>query len=574
MSARRGQTLVLFALSLLLLTLMVLMTLGIGMRIHEREEQQTIADAAAYSEAVAEARAFNVVAVQNRVIVADMASLAAAQAMLSWVGFYHGTLNQARDTLAAMATGPCAGRILNAKAAIEAEDLRLINVWEKPGPYTGLLARDDQAADYIRKDLYMTVLDVAREQRAVYLNLTKGVTAVGNRVVTAAQQGSPWDDLSADTTQDTTDAELTSAVDLQQQRPIDQVRAMMATRGVDPFISSREGNARTGDISAGRYVQNRLNMLMAGDGLTATVTDVGTAYLGTDGPQLFSGAGETTGLDGDLLNKPAWTHWHDAAKTSVESTFRPWGAWAQDRGTYRMNPPPGCAVPTPVDDSFGYLVTTNANDKRSNHMWRRGQTFDYLERCGPSGGFQCTGVWVDDADRPWERHHFTKDARPGTADLWPVFVDYESSNVSGSANDRANLQGQPKTLVAIDRDYLKRKTRRDPWELDFRFRFARTGGGSEIDLRTFRPGLRQSSAIAAGLAYYHRGRPAVGADDHAQEPPNFLNPFWRATLVASDVDEGATARGRSVINTLTSRGDVDAASTLKQLRANGYEAMP
>jgi hypothetical protein len=44
------------------------------------------------------------------------------------------------------------------------------------------------------------------------------------------------------------------------------------------------------------------------------------------------------------------------------------------------------------------------------------------------------------------------------------------------------------------------------------------------------------SAVANGIAYYHR-RTAIG------EPPNMLNPFWRATLVPGEVDSHGVGGG-------------------------------
>src|SRR5690606_11737350 len=106
-----------------------------------------------------------------------------------------------------------------------------------------------------------------------------------------------------------------------------------------------------------------------------------------------------------------------------------------------------------------------------------------------------------------------------------------------------NLHGQPKSMVNIRRDHGARTTP-DPWELRFRFDFSRDQvAGQRIDLRDERAGFRRATAIATGLTYYHRGQPLGDSRDHGREPPNFLNPFWRATLVASDVDERYPDRG-------------------------------
>jgi hypothetical protein len=64
----------------------------------------------------------------------------------------------------------------------------------------------------------------------------------------------------------------------------------------------------------------------------------------------------------------------------------------------------------------------------------------------------------------------------------------------------------------------------------FRLRFQDETG---IDLK--KDGAMPSGALATGIAYYHR----IAARDPLvwNEPPNLLNPFWRATLVPIDIDE-------------------------------------
>ena len=54
------------ALTMMLIALMVCLTLGIGMKVKEKAEAQTLADTAAYSQAVMTARTFNSIALLNR----------------------------------------------------------------------------------------------------------------------------------------------------------------------------------------------------------------------------------------------------------------------------------------------------------------------------------------------------------------------------------------------------------------------------------------------------------------------------------------------------------------------------
>ena len=93
----RGQTLVLFALTLLLLTLMVTITLSIGMKAKEKMELETAADAAAYSQAVATARAYNGISVLNRALMSNMVAMAGVESLISWSSFYWGVVNEVKS---------------------------------------------------------------------------------------------------------------------------------------------------------------------------------------------------------------------------------------------------------------------------------------------------------------------------------------------------------------------------------------------------------------------------------------------------------------------------------------------
>ncbi|MBX5480813.1 MAG: hypothetical protein IRZ16_03025 [Myxococcaceae bacterium] len=80
----RGQTLLLMALTMLVVVLMACMTLSITTRVRQKLELQTVADTAAYSQAVATARAFNAMGVMNRTIVSHWVALLGIQANVAW----------------------------------------------------------------------------------------------------------------------------------------------------------------------------------------------------------------------------------------------------------------------------------------------------------------------------------------------------------------------------------------------------------------------------------------------------------------------------------------------------------
>ncbi len=90
-----------------------------------------------------------------------------------------------------------------------------------------------------------------------------------------------------------------------------------------------------------------------------------------------------------------------------------------------------------------------------------------------------------------------------------------------------------------------------PWQLDFKLGFAGSAAttfdnrGRVLHANSIGAGLNMASqgALATGVAYYHR--------KDLLQYPNLLNPFWRATLVASDVDKGG--KGRAFDNDDTCR---------------------
>jgi hypothetical protein len=77
--------------------------------------------------------------------------------------------------------------------------------------------------------------------------------------------------------------------------------------------------------------------------------------------------------------------------------------------------------------------------------------------------------------------------------------------------------------------------------------------------------ISRAIALSAGMAYYHR----VGELERWREPPNFLNPFWRATLVGAGADQ---PRGvPDIVSTLSATG-TQAGEVADALAKQGYEA--
>jgi hypothetical protein len=73
--------------------------------------------------------------------------------------------------------------------------------------------------------------------------------------------------------------------------------------------------------------------------------------------------------------------------------------------------------------------------------------------------------------------------------------------------------------------------------------------------------ISRQTSVSTGVTYYHRR-------DHWREPPNLLNPYWRATLATDDVD------GEDMTDALNDSSVGWAADAYNALKAQGYRGMP
>ena len=90
--SKRGQSIVLMAVTAALLAFTLFTTFSIGKAIRERVQLQNAADASAYSLAVMEARAFNFYAYTNRAIVSHYVAMMAIYGHMSYLAYYEGVL--------------------------------------------------------------------------------------------------------------------------------------------------------------------------------------------------------------------------------------------------------------------------------------------------------------------------------------------------------------------------------------------------------------------------------------------------------------------------------------------------
>jgi Putative Flp pilus-assembly TadE/G-like len=484
-SRPRGQTLVLFCLSMLLITLMVTLTLSFSMRVREKMEAQHVADLAAYSSAVATARTFNSIALMRRAQTAHLVAMSGVESLISWTSVIRAGMSGTE--MAAAGCGPAAALV----ADLDEQITEIEEKWHELDAAAGVQAYNIQKLGGflhgMQDDMYERLLE----------SVSGGPNSFAQQFAVMASQGSPWpDELQAGPTPVST-GELEHATSDGNSFGLDMA---MATRGHE-FMTRRQGLPPvTGN---GRGVL----AVLARAGATFNVTNSGgSAYWGT-------------------------ARGHGGRADEADYT------WAEDHAQIQITFP-GCGPFTVRAEAF--VKSTDLNDGTDDHWWfpqgpRLGDQDVGLEK-----QFRHTLGAVDPLYQP------------------STFIGGFTYNTGDDSDD--NNWAQPKLFALVQRDYKKRGTRPDPWSLNFSFRFT-PSQANQFDNRGWYAGappadISVQQALATGLAYYHRR-------GFWREPPNLWNPFWRATLVAADVDNGGDMR----------RGGNDVPSTVSGVAADAFREL-
>ncbi|RKH52733.1 pilus assembly protein TadG-related protein [Corallococcus llansteffanensis] len=517
-SFQRGQTLVLFVLSMLLLVLMVALTLSFSMKVRERIEVQTVADATAYSNAVATARTFNTIAVINRTEIAHMVASAGAASLLSWVSLYRGELNAAKfgygvwlPVYQAFAAAGCPCAWSNGFCArmcqcglrgsadlgmlmskLQMEDLRVEAVFQSLDPLVGLQMRLHQIASgalYASAlEDYQSLEDKVGDQ-AFANDILGDITGhrsprdAGWRVPSA---GSVSRDELSDNTMCVGGGAMCNPLPLTVAHLVD---AAMGSRGFH-FVTSR---------TMMDYVAHDANLawVITPPDIAAVVAGEGTTFFGKPGLQ------------------------------------------------YPLFPPYAPAVTAEDISQVVYLYNHVAHGGGPPCPLAVGGSLPAFAQVAASGGFapMPTHIWLGGADPSPFMNHMLAPCLGGVSScpgVWPPFMDYNLTELW--PNGEGNNFGQPKNFAIIQRDRSAMPAAdQDPWNLAFRFRFEGSNpnpNAGRFDNRTATMAdgtpLGVQTALSTGIAYYHRGSSA--SFSHWSEPPNLLNPYWRATLVPVDTD--------------------------------------
>ncbi|NVJ25156.1 pilus assembly protein [Myxococcus sp. AM011] len=542
---RRGQTMVLFVLGTLLVVLMVVLTLSFSMKVRERIELQTVADAAAHTNAVATARTFNNIAVLNRVQIGHAVAQAGAQSIISWTTLYRAHLNASRSSFRGAEWPYRLATILCACAPFNGACARACRCGRKGVSDLSALQRA-----YQNEDRRIDPIFQGADTRAA-LQLLLHQTA--QLAIYAAQQKT-FGDL-VDNVKDQSFAK-------------DIADAAAAGRGRNEWLTPGGVSVNADELEGG--------LACSGDGaacsLPLSVAHAVNAAMGSRGfrfvthrqlehypphivrvlllammtRQSFAFA---TGEGTAYFNKPAKT----LSMQTLWNLLPPYAAavTAQDEGevdTLYMHILNGGGLPCPL------VMPGTTQEAKSEVV---------------ASGLQFRHTWTGGNDRmPFV--HFLVPCTGGPSScpgIWPAFIDYHFTGVTNEGNNFA----QPKNFAVVQRD-MSQRTVADPWNIFTRFRFEPSGPGTEFNTQGLRmmdgtPNSLQT-ALSTGIAYYHRGR-SLGIN-HWAEPPNLLNPYWRATLVAPDIDRKGLADARETLN---SAGASVAAETFDALLGAGYRGI-
>jgi hypothetical protein len=494
MRNRRGQTLVLFSVTLLALVVMVGITLTIGMRVREKVELQTLADAAAYSNAIVTARAHNQIAMWNRAQVAHMMTLAGVQSQISYSSWYVSMLGASEQSgwrimgvaagicaAAAFGCGPCANCCPTVKVAMS---------------FARAFGRE------------------YRQQQRNFRRIDKGMADMARAIQGFARMYGRAGEF------------------LYTMHQVDQLRGGLSEKVLELGTARSTNKHEYGLIQGGKLVSAR-------EVRQASAESGQVPALG-----MMNG----TRKDAFLRNRSGATPPYPtvlAAQNRSLAVFRPEGtghigggrhrplesgdnqAWGEDDGggLVVVNVPSLC--PLPGFPSASSFVKSSAKEYPSDHqsspaIGHQGSrdTVHDLGSCVDSRGRRCNSVWI-------ARQEFNID--PNDAQR-----EKPGDQGAGAEAGAAEQWRQPVSMVGMKRDYSAR-SRRDPWEFNFDISVSR-GSTTQVDLKkdSFGGAADEQRVLATAITYYHRHMQS--APQSWVEPPNFFNPYWRATLVPADID--------------------------------------
>jgi hypothetical protein len=568
MRAARGQTLVLFALSMLLIALMVLMTVSIGAKAKDKLDLQAAADAAAYSNAIAAARTLNTAALLNRAAVSEWVAMAGIQALTAWgttTSAYLGALGELaydfqkpvpgqwcwmENSIGSPRSNPacaagwavcdsgcpadCAARTNETRdAAYDFWHARyslyspgsdsvgrqcLNGVCNGPQwPRNRLGQLDKQVADQ-QQAVWRAVHNLTQLEANTYQQLQRVLSnGTLSDEVLRAEQGS----MAGLTTHAHSQAwgELSNVVNVNDSPSHDNA-ALQATMGsidklfptyflspppqVDQFLATIQA-----DLNATHPGKFQFSRSQGGFNGCAFFTKAATL----DSPDAMTGGLDLldtycTGTSGDT-----WLGWKAAAAVAVDSVQMRYKDGCT--GQWRQAPDAPARNAQQIGKVVAVIFSPNDQAPSAFHV---GAEDEFYAQGGFVGGCHGNhGYWnvIDPNDHQLGRYVGGED------DIVPGGLAYVFPPGSTSPQGTG---GQPKMPTLFARHYGA--LAHDPWDLTVQID---PGAKLEIGGPTVANAPAVQGALANGITYYHRRGYWV-------EPANLLNPYWRATLVPANAD--------------------------------------
>ena len=578
-SRLRGQALALFALTMLLLTLMVLMTVSFGMQAARKTDLANAADATAYAAAVSTARTFNTGAILNRAIIAHYVTMAGIEAQMAYVTDGHNAFNMAATFYRMMdmtgsrvrmadafqglydPSGRCPAVTTEVRdASYELWHASLFYMSPNPpaahggdsvdgyclnGPCTRRrpfargdgwnlenLATLEHRANEELKATHNAIHDLAKIQRATYRQLRSEVASgrLARDVASAANIDGRLRQESGDQAKQELDDATRSSDDgrfyterwkgyergladtILGTRPAERLSLQGSPSNQDNFTPLFVQLRDFADAAFAAYPNQPFRVSFTRPDIMSDYT-WGMQDNTLDNPKRFeepmSGRDLQPGMGysyGRAQGGVVTIAYDDACAGRQTRTIRS-GIWD--------SPPDPVTGQVYETLPMGVMVRSSGNE--SAHVGYSSMHLDgihWLDTNG-TGPMGCHGTHAHYASTQVEDEH-----RLEHNTLPDDILAFVLPSPTGNKGARG-AWGQPVVPVFLTRTF---PLRGDPWALSFRFGFS--SAGQELDLQRG----DVVTASAAGVAHYHRR-------EHLGEPPNMLNPFWRATLQPVEIDQ-------------------------------------
>lgn len=544
-----GQTIAIYAITLLALALITMFTVSVGVRVREKIKVQSAADASAYGLAVTQARAMNVMAWSNRAIVAEYVSALSVISHESYLNYWEGMLQGEKKAM----SGPiweyglqgigcpfgCSCCCMALQSAKQAKNIQ--NMWDQQ--YQKVHKIWHVNGKPLHTALHM--LDVAYIGGAV-VNYAAGVQAYGQYLATspssfADKAGKAVDPrIKAKTTLSNT-KNFTEAVEVDPAaEDWDSYHEILSGTRTDWILNQKKfvkgipwitGVAKSMQMAAS-CGGTTVNMPPSANGGAMTIGGThksvsGVVQVNTSNGHAYQ-SGAALGEGGRFALGSI--DWGRASVVMICRACEPvtYGSSSTSpEQDLRKESPKGCWKDSISKSADGY--DEGDSNSGANHIWTSANGVAQF-----SGKCQDQGITAGGFFR----------------------FKLNGDKLVGAKAQQKDLWRQPYTAVSLSMDAKPQNGNNQfgnngyPWDIDFGHiggslltldaskdasGGSNNGGASSLSGKGYDSLVWPTiGALSSGLTYYHN-------PDHWAEVPNLWNPFWRAKL--EDPTDSAGASG-------------------------------